>query len=242
MFNAFVGLPTTLLTVWMLYDAISRRAEPYWFFVILTPMGAWIYFFVVKIHDYDWSNWRRALAWQSKPAIDELRRTVEETPSDANKLALGEALLDKGDHQAAAVLFDEILRHDREDKEALYGLARCHLKAEAVDLAITRLKQLQALDPAYRDYEPWFDLAFAHWRKNDQAEAVATLEALVSLAPRLKHRAIYGRYLARSHQTERARTVLQQTIDDFKKSKGHIKRTSGRWAREARETLRELKA
>jgi len=40
-------------SLWMLVDALQRRQERYWYFVVLMPFGELVYFFVVKIHDPD---------------------------------------------------------------------------------------------------------------------------------------------------------------------------------------------
>jgi len=39
-------------SVWMLVDALKRDAKNYWLVIIFFPFGEWIYFFMVKIHDF----------------------------------------------------------------------------------------------------------------------------------------------------------------------------------------------
>lgn len=39
-------------SVWMLIDALKRDAKVYWLVIIFFPFGEWIYFFMVKIHDF----------------------------------------------------------------------------------------------------------------------------------------------------------------------------------------------
>ena len=43
----------TAFSIWMLVDAIQRRAPYYWYFIIAMPFGEWIYFFMVKIKGRD---------------------------------------------------------------------------------------------------------------------------------------------------------------------------------------------
>ena len=88
-------------SVWMFVDALRRKAEFYWYLVILfVPLGAFIYFLFVKLQD--------PVAEASKgeggsptilpqrrarqPSLDLLRATVEETPSVENQLRLAAAL------------------------------------------------------------------------------------------------------------------------------------------------------
>jgi len=42
--------------VWMIVDAIRRRAELYWFIVLILPFGSLIYFFAVKARDYNFGR------------------------------------------------------------------------------------------------------------------------------------------------------------------------------------------
>jgi hypothetical protein len=42
--------------VWMFVDAYRRGASQFWYPVIMLPFGAWIYFFAVKIDDFEWSR------------------------------------------------------------------------------------------------------------------------------------------------------------------------------------------
>ena len=47
----------TVLKIWMLVDAIRRGAESYWYFIIIfAPFGECIYFFMVKIRDFDFAG------------------------------------------------------------------------------------------------------------------------------------------------------------------------------------------
>lgn len=39
-------------SVWMIVDAYQRRAEHYWYLIIFFPFGEWVYFFLVKVHDF----------------------------------------------------------------------------------------------------------------------------------------------------------------------------------------------
>jgi hypothetical protein len=39
-------------SLWMLIDALKRDAKPYWYVIIFFPLGEWVYFFMVKIHDF----------------------------------------------------------------------------------------------------------------------------------------------------------------------------------------------
>ena len=56
--HVFLVLETAFM-IWMLVDAINRRAEYYWYIIIFVPFGEWVYFFTVKIHDFNFGPFRR---------------------------------------------------------------------------------------------------------------------------------------------------------------------------------------
>ena len=50
----FLYIISTVLKVWMIIDAIQRRVNFIWYLIIFfVPLGEWIYFFVVKMHDFN---------------------------------------------------------------------------------------------------------------------------------------------------------------------------------------------
>ncbi|MEE8409766.1 MAG: tetratricopeptide repeat protein [Myxococcota bacterium] len=225
---------------WMLVDAIRRRMDYYWFFIILMPLGCWIYFFVVKIHDYNLSSFKRLLTLENPASVNDLRATVEETPSLDNKLELANALLEEKEFSEAEALYLEILERDEEEVDAIYGLSLTRIATNESHAATTALARVIEADPSFRDWEAWFDLAYAHWQIERRDEAVAVLRRLVEKSPRIKHKVILGNYLARNGNKDDARTVLEEAVSDYKNATGFVKRHAGRWAREARTTLRSL--
>jgi len=59
----------------------------------------------------------------------------------------------------------------------------------------------------------------------------------VKTSPRIKHKVILGKYLTRGGEPTRGRAMLEEALDDYKQATSFIKRTNGRWAREARDML-----
>lgn len=48
-------------SLWMLIDAYQRGAPRYWTVIILMPFGEWVYFFMVKIEDFQGPPGARAM-------------------------------------------------------------------------------------------------------------------------------------------------------------------------------------
>jgi hypothetical protein len=227
-----------LFSLWMLVDAAQRRIDSYWYFIILMPMGEWVYFFAVKIHDWDLSGWKNI--FKRPPSLEELGRRAEETPSLENRMLHAHALLDAGKAAEAAQLYAEVLRADDSERDAMYGLARAQNALGAYDKAVAQLQRLVELDPTYRDYAAWLDLAYAHWQAVRPDDAIAVLHALVATSPRLKHKAILGRHLAKAGRGAEARHYLEQVLRDWRDATAFVRRTNGRWLKEAKKALKEV--
>ena len=93
-----LGLLQLAITVWMMFDAYRRGADTYWYWVIFffQPVGAWIYFFVVKLPTLRWPRIKLSSSESRHLSLDQLRYAVERAPTVANRLALAERLMEKG--------------------------------------------------------------------------------------------------------------------------------------------------
>src|SRR5437660_11110928 len=82
-------------TIWMMVDAYHRGVEGFWYWIILIfqPIGAWAYFFAVKLRTMRlpwWPSAGASVTWERKLSLDELRYRVERAPTVANRLALAQ--------------------------------------------------------------------------------------------------------------------------------------------------------
>ena len=228
--------------VWMIVDAIRRRAELYWFIVLILPFGSLIYFFAVKARDYDFA--RLGVASPKRPRIGgltELERRAEETPSVANKLALGDALEAHERYAEASLLFREVLQRHPEDKQALHGLARALLGLRKAEEAVEQLAKLLELESNYRDYSAALDYAEALWQTGRSEDAVDLLHGLVNETRRINHRLALAHYLRLAGQNGPARVELEQALRDFESSPEFVQRRDKKWADRAQRELRALR-
>lgn len=228
--------------IWMLVDAYRRRAEFWWYLIILfVPFGVLIYFFVVKVPDRQRSGggaFSRLV--QREPSLDELRYRAGETPSVVNKLALADALLARGQYQEAAAIYQDVRSNDRENKEALYGhslsLMGMHRYAEAAD----ELHELMEIDNSYRDYAAALDYGEALWQSGEHEDAVDLLHGLVGVDGRINHRIALAHYLGLSGKRDEAREQLQTALGDYEHQPAFVKRRDSHWAAQAHKMLRDL--
>jgi hypothetical protein len=236
-------------TVWMIVDAIRRRAEFYWFLIIIffAPIGSVIYFAVVKVKDYDLSklgklgrmSGRLSVPAQGDP-IASLERAHEETPSVANKLALADALEVAQRYDQAMPRYREVLGRDRDDKQALHGLARCLLGTGKPAEAAEQLERVMELDSAYRDYSAALEYAEALWQADRRDDAIDLLTGLASVSTRINHRVALAHYLLEDKRVDRAREVLTHALTEYESSPAFVKRRDSDWARRAQTMLAGL--
>jgi hypothetical protein len=236
---------TLAFNIWMLVDAGRRRAEFYWYIVILfVPFGALIYFAMIKLPELR----GRTPALSALPAaaappgrsLIELERLAEETPSVLNKLALADGLLAEARYPEAIERYRELLDRDGENREALHGLARALLATQKPAEAAEELDRLMSIDKTFRDYSAALDYAEALWQCDRRDDAIGLLEGLVGVNSRINHRLALAHYLAESGNTVGARNELERALRDYATSPDYVRRRDGRWFERARQMLAGL--
>lgn len=227
--------------VWMLVDAIRRREPYYWLLIIaFIPFGAWIYFFLVKVKDYDLEAVRER--FRRPPSVATLRTDFEASPSLARRVDLGEGLLREGGFAEAAQLFGDVLENEDDNKEAMFGLGRARIGLEDYDAATRPLSRLVDMDRTYMDHEAWIHLAHALCMGGHESEGLESLARLVRSNPRLRHQVCFASYLIEAGRAVEARDVLTQAVEDHKRSPRFLKRQNFRLGLTARRMLRKVGA
>ncbi len=229
--------------IWMIVDAFRRRAEFYWYLIIIfVPFGPLIYFFVVKLQDRRPGGGGGAISrlTHREPSLSDLRYRAEETPSVLNKLALADALHGRGEYPEAAAVYQDVRSHDHDNKEALYGhslsLMGMHRHAEAAE----ELHELMEVDNSYRDYAAALDYGEALWQSGEHEDATDLLRGLVGVDGRINHRIALAHYLGLSGRKDEAREQLQTALGDYEHQPAFVKRRDARWAAQAEKMLRDL--
>ena len=234
----FLYYAASAFTIWMIIDAIRRRAEYYWYLIILfVPFGSLIYFALVKVKDWDLG---RRLPGAGTKDVSRLHRKLQETPSVANKLELADALEGAERFQEAEPLFREVLEQDPGNLQSLHGLARCAMSDGRFDEAVEYLEKLLGEDNAYRDYGAALDYAEALWRNGQRDDTIEVLEGLVAISTRVNHHVALAHYLQEDGRTARAREVLERGLANWETSPDFVQRRDEKWARRARKMLAQL--
>jgi hypothetical protein len=227
--------------LWMLIDAMKRRVDNYWYFIIaMLPFGDWAYFFVHKFPDLR-QTWARKQK-QRPPSLEKLRFDVQVTPSAKNRLVLAAALYDQGQLPEAKQEFLAVLKTHPSDAQARYGLALT-LKAEGdFHAAVAALEELLERSPGYDEYAAMLELVDAHKRINEPDVALGLLQQLVRSSPRTKHQLALAEHLVDMQQFDDARRQLDVALTDFEHLPQFAKQREARYASACRALRRHLEA
>jgi len=230
-------------TIWMLVDAYRRQAEPFWFWVILLlqPLGAWVYFFAIKVADFRLGSTGLSL-FQRRPSLAELRYRAEHVPTLTSNLALAERLIEIGQHENALPYLDAALKREPDHCQILYLLALCSTDLGEPDKAVELLGKINGRDRCWSDYSAWRLLVTAHDQRNDAAAALSACRELVRLSPSLRHKCILAEHLFDEGLVDEASNLLQRALEDYRYSPSNFRWRNRRWAGVARRLCKQLTA
>jgi hypothetical protein len=230
-----------LLTVWLLVDCRNRGQDQMWFWVILwfQPLGAWAYFVAVKLPQLRGHSAGPGLPglgtlFQRRASLDELRYKAEHIPTLANRLALAQRLIEKGQYEEAVPPLREALKTEPDHGQILYSLALCHVRAGRPLEGIPHLDRLLGRDPRWSNYAGWHLLAEARAAAGDPAGALEACRGLARLAPTLQHHCLLAEHLLAAGHTGEARGLLERSLRDHDFAPTPIRRRNRRWASRAR--------
>jgi hypothetical protein len=233
-------LAQAAFTIWMLVDAYRRGADWFWYWIIFTGIGAWAYFFAVKLGDFhgvrEWSIFQR------RPAVGELRYRVQQLPTLTNRLALGRRLVELHEYEEAVPLLEAVLAQEPELVEALHALAVCRAEQGHPEQAAPLLEKLIAKHSSWSNYAAWHMLIRVQAESGDGGKALATCRQLDRVAPTLQHHCLLAERLLEEGLHEEAGKLLERSLEEHRFAPGFIRRRNWRWAGRARQLQREAAA
>lgn len=225
--------------IWMLVDAIRRRSSFIWkLLIFLIPLAAIFYFFLFKLPELAGRR-PRALA-PNGPTLEELAELARQAPSEQNKLAFADRLCELSRFPEAIGRYRDVLRMNRDNKEALHGLARALLNLGRPREAVEELASLMELEPEFRDYTAALDYAEALWQAGQQEDTIGLLTGLVSVTKRINHRLALAHYSKERGDSITARNELDLALSEFASLPESQRKREQRWADRARKQLAEL--
>jgi len=225
--------------LWMAIDAGRKRQSYYWFLIILAlPFGDFVYFFVVKIHDY---KWRKVGALFRSPAsIDQLKYRYRDSPSLDNRLALARALAEADRHVEAIVEFEGICATRPDETDALWGLGMSRAALGELDEAHAVLTRLIDASPSYNDWEAWIVLAGIEHKRGRGPESLEILRALVRKSARADHRMLLAEALIAADRYAEASALLERIVLDHEHAPDYVRRRDRKTVARARRLRQDM--
>jgi len=229
-------------TVAMLVHAFRSGAEPFWYLLIffLQPIGAWAYFFLVFLRSFNVGSGAASTPlWQRKLTLAELKYRADRTPTVNNRLALAEALMEKGKHSDAIPLLEAVLTADQIHCQAMHDLAVCRLVCQQPQEAVAILDRLMKRDSRWSYYRAWRTLVDAHRACGQSALALQACRDLERMVPNLENKCLLGEHLIENQLKSEAIQVLDLALEEYSFAPFGKRLKNWKWARLARRLLKE---
>jgi len=238
----YLSLLQLAFMIWMLVDCYRRGAETFWLLVILffPVIGAWAYFFVIKIHDFPRLERLSFWPFRSRPSMAELRYRVEQSPTPLNHLTMAERLIEQGDAASAVPHLEAVLAREPDYCSALYFLAICHTRMGHPATAVPYLERVNARDRHWGNYRSWYLLIESRHDAGDAAGALETCRQLAQLSPTLRHQCMLAERLLDMGQIPEARSIVEKGIDVQVYAPRSVRWRNGRWLSQARRLQKEI--
>jgi hypothetical protein len=236
-----LGLLQLAFTIWMLVDAYHRSVEAWWYWVIFffQPIGAWVYFFAIKLRTLRRPGMGSFRSGQRRLSLDHLRYSVERAPTVANRIALAERLMEKGEHAEAIPLLEAVLVIEPDYCAVLHDLAECRLAAGSPEQALAPLQKLIQRDPCWSDYRAWRTLLDVHQARGQPADALAACREFHKRLPTLENKCRLAEQLLDNDKPDEAVRLLDDALEEQRFAPWAARWRNWRWARLAQRLLVE---
>ncbi len=205
-------------TIWMMVDAYQRGVEQFWYWIIFffQPLGAWVYFFAVKLRTIRLPSLPSAGAAQAGNASCRWRScaTVSSAPTVANRLALAHRLMDRDMHEDAIIHLEAILQVEPGYCQALHALAECRLATGEPTHAVHALEKLIQRDRRWSHYRAWRTLIAAHLARHEPGDALQACRELEKQLPTLENKCLLAGHLIDNGLKTEAVELLDHALED----------------------------
>ena len=244
-----LGILHIVVAVFFAIHALRTGRNMIWLFVLLMfPfLGSVVYFFAEFLPGLRHTSAGRRSARAVKAIVDPNRAVrdaqlaFERTPTADNRWHLAEALLARGDVDAAIEHYAACASGPyAKDAKFRSGLARAQIAGGRHAEAARTLQALIADDPQQARGEPALWLAQALAVAGDEAGALAAFEQARSTFDTTETRCAYGLFLARLGRDTQARPLLESVLHDAQTGTAHSRSMNREAIEQARAALKAL--
>lgn len=181
-----LGLVHILLALFCAVHVVRSGQQLYWLFILFAfPMlGSLVYFFAIYLPNSRLERGALKAVSAAARAMDpgrdvrEARAALEASPSAQNQMRLAAALLENGEAEEAASLYEGALKGPfASDPELRFGAARAFIDCQRYAAALPHLQALRSERPDYRPDTVALLLARCYAGTSRAAEARELFEA-----------------------------------------------------------------
>jgi hypothetical protein len=241
---SLMTVPYLLFWVWMLFHCY--RTEPdrqlwIWIMLIVQPIGTFAYFFLRYLPSKEFPTPSFMRRWTRGRQLARLETAAHQIGNPHQFIQWGNALREVGLLDQADDAFQQALKKDSQNIQALWGAAQiASTQQRYADLKL-QTRQILDKDPQYK----FGDVSLAYGRAlKELHEFDAARAHLEQHVKRWRHpEAMYllAELCANQGDTRAARDTLQALVQDLNGSPISIARKHGRWKSRAKQMLRKLK-
>ena len=218
----FAGLGLhILLALFCAVHVVRTGQQLYWLFILFAfpLLGSLVYFFAVYLPDSRLQRGARRAVSAAAKAIDptrdlrEARARLEETPTAQNQMRLAATLLENGQSEEAATLYESCLKGPfAADLDMRFGAARAFTECQRYAEALVHLQAIRSTNPGYRPDQISLLMARGYAGTSKNAQASAEFESTVSRFGTFEAHAEYAIWALATGDTATA-SRLQAEID-----------------------------
>ena len=208
--------------VWMCLDCIQRREHFIWIIImiILFPLGAVAYFFVVKTRTSEVNVPGRPPAPIRREVETEETLQLKELIGKYHKAfhyeKLGQVYLEQKNFDMAIPNFEEAIQRDPETMEARYGLAKCYHGLGNFEEASRALEKLTTLDKKYDYGNAIFGLAECYRLSGNEEKALEAYGEVINSFHFFKAYYHYARLLDKKGKKQEAIDYMKSIVGSSK--------------------------
>ena len=231
--------------VWMCLDCIQRREHFIWIIImiILFPIGAVAYFFVVKNRTagkapggLNPTPIRKEVETEETLQLKEL---IEKFHKAYHHEKLGQVYLEQNKYDLAIPQFEEAIQRDPEMMEARYGLAKCFHGLGNFEESAIALEKLTEIDKKYDYGNAIFGLAECYRLCGNEEKALETYQEVINSFHFFKAYYHYARLLDKKGKTQEAIGYMKSIVGSSKDLPDYKLEKERYWIEEASKFLRK---
>jgi len=244
-----LGILDIVVAVFFAIHAVRTGRNLIWLLVLLLApfLGSLIYFFTEFLPDMRHSKVARSSARAVSSVVDpnralrEAQMAFDRTPTVDNRSRLADALLARGDFDAAVEQYAACASGPyARDVKFRRGLAHAQLAAGHHAQAAETLERLFADEPQEARGEAALWLARALAESGDEPRAIAAFDRACQTHHTTETHCAYGLYLARVGRDAEARAMLERVMHDARVGTAASREMNREAIDRAREALRML--